>query len=785
MYKTLCAALWSVAGLLCQAQTPGLTVEKIMRDPKWIGTSPSSVCWNYSGKSILFNWNPTHGKSDSVYEYSLAGGQIRKLGYLDALRQRAIHEGAYNRQRTRIVYSFQGDIYLLDPATGKTIRITRTEEEEGEPGFTKNDEWISYRNGNNLYAWDIREGSTIQLTNLLNGEPPVMAKPPDQEVWLENQQLQTSEVIRDRKGKREARKEYLEALRKDTLRKIYIGSRKLADLVISPDARFVTYAIADELPAAKKTVVPNYVTETGFTAEIPSRPKVGMPRGKISYYIFDRVRDTVIKIATDSIPGIRELPDYLKEYPAKVAETAREGRSISEFFLKWNEDGTAAAADIRSKDQKDRWLMQLDPLSGKLRLLDRQHDEAWIGGPGIGWESRSAWGWADNHTIYFQSEATGYSHLYLYNLQNNTGRTLTQGKYEISGLELSPDKRYFYFLSNEEHPGKRQIYRMRTDGTAKERITDLVGGYQFFISPDASKLAYLYSYQTKPWELYLQEPVPGKNPVQVTDQAMSTEWKSYPWRDTKIFYFPARDGKQVYARIYEPAKGKKNNAAVLFVHGAGYLQNVNFQWSYYFREAMFNNLLSDLGYTVMDIDYRASEGYGRDWRTAIYRFMGGKDLDDNVDAASWLVRNEGIDSTRIGMYGGSYGGFMTLMALFTQPGVFKAGAALRPVTDWAHYNDGYTGAILNFPFTDSLAYWRSSPINFAGGLRHHLLICHGMVDTNVHFQDAVRLNQRLIELGKENWDMAVYPVEDHGFVEPSSWTDEYKRILELFNRELK
>jgi len=136
------------------------------------------------------------------------------------------------------------------------------------------------------------------------------------------------------------------------------------------------------------------------------------------------------------------------------------------------------------------------------------------------------------------------------------------------------------------------------------------------------------------------------------------------------------------------------------------------------------------------------------------------------------------------MYGGSYGGFMTLMALFTQPNVFKAGAALRPVTDWGHYDDGYTSAILNQPYNDSIAYQRSSPINFAAGLKNHLLICHGMVDVNVHYQDAVRLAQRLIELGKDNWELASYPVEDHGFVEASSWTDEYKRILKLFDENL-
>jgi dipeptidyl aminopeptidase/acylaminoacyl peptidase len=237
----------------------------------------------------------------------------------------------------------------------------------------------------------------------------------------------------------------------------------------------------------------------------------------------------------------------------------------------------------------------------------------------------------------------------------------------------------------------------------------------------------------------------------------------------------------VPARIYKPANWKPGGKAVIFVHGAGYLQNVHRWWSSYSREFMFHHLLMSKGYLVLDVDYRGSRGYGRDWRTAIYRHMGGKDLDDQVDAARWLVKEHGVDPKRIGVYGGSYGGFITLMAMFTTPDVFAAGAALRPVSDWAQYNNGYTSDILNLPQTDAEAYRKSSPIYFAQGLKGKLLICHGMADTNVHFQDTVRLAQRLIELRKTNWELAPYPVENHGFVEPTSWADEYKRILKLFD----
>src|SRR5207253_6207001 len=145
----------------------------------------------------------------------------------------------------------------------------------------------------------------------------------------------------------------------------------------------------------------------------------------------------------------------------------------------------------------------------------------------------------------------------------------------------------------------------------------------------------------------------------------------------------ARDGAPVYARLYKPSKPAASGPAVIFVHGAGYLQNAHKWWSSYFREYMFNNLLADNGYTVLDIDYRGSAGYGRNWRTGIYRYMGGKDLTDQLDGVNYLVKTYGVDPQRVGMYGGSYGGLITLMAMFTAPDSIAAGTALRPVTDCA------------------------------------------------------------------------------------------------------
>ncbi|HEY4197330.1 MAG TPA: prolyl oligopeptidase family serine peptidase, partial [Mucilaginibacter sp.] len=519
----------------------------------------------------------------------------------------------------------------------------------------------------------------------------------------------------------------------------------------------------------------------GFTEDIQNREKVGGPQATSESFIFDTKRDTVYSISTKEIPGIKDLPDYVKDYPKELeARTKRnEDRKVFIRGPYWSEDGKNGVVVIDAQDNKDRWIMKLDPVTGQLSLIDRDRNEAWVGGPG-----RGNLGWTDNTHFYFQSEKSGYSHIYLADVATGDKKQLTSGKWEVQTLELSKDKKTFYFTANMEHPGVTDFYRIPVSGGTPVKLTSMKGGNEVSISPDEKWLAIRYSYTNKPWDLYLQPNKPGAKAIQVTN-SVSEEYNSYPWRAPEIITFKNRYGSDVYARVYEPKNPDPAKPAVVFVHGAGYLQNVTYSWSYYFREYMFNNMLADNGYYVMDIDYTASAGYGRDWRTGIYRHMGGKDLSDQVDGVKYLVEKYGVNPKHVGMYGGSYGGFMTLMAMFTEPDVFASGAAIRSVTDWAHYNHGYTDEILNEPYNDEKAYRQSSPIYFANGLKGNLLMLHGMVDQNVNFQDIVRLTQKLIELHKDNWWLAPYPVEDHGFEQPSSWTDEYKRIFKLFEETLK
>jgi dipeptidyl aminopeptidase/acylaminoacyl peptidase len=761
-----------------QTSLSQLTVEKIMRDPKWIGTSPSMISWSPESKTIFFNWNPENYVSDSLYSITIQNLTPRKVSHTErkTLPSQNIR---FNKNYTKGTFEKNGDIYLYDVATKLTRQITNTVSLELAPYFSGDDKKIIFTSRQNAFTWEIESGRVTQLTDFRVGKKTTTTST-DQERWLKQDQLAYFEVLKERDAKQQEKKKIQKAQQPDRPKEIYVDDKVIELLQVSPDEKFVTYNLSKS-SNGKGTIVPNYVTASGFTEDISARTKVGAPLNATELYVYDIARDTTIQVLDDNIPGITDSLAYMNEYP-KVIKKQKE-RGINFGPLVWSDDGSKCVVSIYSLDYKDRWIMKLDVATQKLSLLYREHDDAWVGSPLNGGFGNPAVGWlSDNKRIWFTSEETGYSHLYTLDIETKTKQSLTAGKFEVQQVTLPKSKQFFYIITNEVHPGEKQLYRVPVNGGKAERLTTTSGAFEFVLSPDEKTIALRYSYANRPWELFLLENKSGAKMRQVT-YSLSDEFKSYQWRDPEVITFQARDNSNVYARLYKPQVS--NGAAVVFVHGAGYLQNAHKWWSSYFREYMFHNLLTDRGYTVMDIDYRASSGYGRDWRTGIYRHMGGKDLTDNVDGAKYLVEKLNVDPQRIGIYGGSYGGFITLMAMFTTPDVFAAGAALRPVTDWAHYNQSYTGSILNIPHLDSIAYAKSSPLYYAEGLRGALLMCHGMVDTNVHFQDAVRLAQRLIELEKNNWELAVYPMEDHAFVEPSSWTDEYKRILKLFEENLK
>jgi dipeptidyl aminopeptidase/acylaminoacyl peptidase len=738
-----------------------LTIANIMRGPEVFGREPQRVRWSADGRYIYFYWNPPGTKwSDPPYPYRiratsgatperLTEAQIDSAGPLFA-------DGSYTRDRRLKVTSYEGDLYLVDIRTSRVTRLTETVTNETAPSMVANGVGVYFVRDNNVYYIEFATGSVRQITDVRTGPAPRDSSYAGQRGTLRSQQTELFDAIRERARGDSMGRALLREHQSRQPKPLYLNAgEQVGQLRITPNGSALLIQTFVPASAARQTEVPSFVTASGYTEPLRVRPKVGdeQSSGRIAFLpIGGEVR------------WLRLTPGDTIRPPANA------------FVVDWSDDGSAALVIATSRDYKTRFIHAVDA-KGMLTTLDVLRDTAWV--------RTQQGGWLEGDRAWYLSEADGYSHVYTVRANGSDKQQLTSGKWEVLNVQATPDKRTFYLATSETSPFDEQIWRMATTGGPREKITPQPGLHQATLSLDGQWIANVHSSANRPPELYLMRNRAGAEMAKLTTSP-TAEWLAGPWIVPEIVWLVASDGVKVPARIYRPKdmNAQPNGAGVIFVHGAGYLHNVHNFWSSYAREYMFHHLLASRGYVVLDIDYRGSAGYGRDWRTAIYRHMGGRDLQDHVDGSRYLQKEFGISPDRVGIYGGSYGGFITLMALFTEPKHFGAGAGLRSVTDWAHYNHPYTAQILNTPDKDSLAFRRSSPIYFAQGLEDPLLIAHGMVDVNVHFQDVVRLAQRLIELGKENWEMAVYPVEDHGFVRPDSWTDEYTRIYKLFERYL-
>src|SRR4249919_349849 len=768
------------------AATP-LTLEQVMADPDWIGAPVEDAWWAWDGQSVQYKLKRDGTTIRDTWQQSIDGGtaaaRIDGAGRAELDASNPVYDSAH----ARMAFVRNGDVFVRDLRNGALSQLTRSNEEESLPQWSS-DGGLVWRVENTWYRWDARSG--VHQAAVVKAEKDPDAKPePDD---LRERQLRVLDTLRNDKARREAEHAQDQAWRTaDPTRApapVYLGEDvAIADSAMSPDGRWLlVVTTAKGAAAGSASKMPRYVTESGYVEVDEARTLVGrnpplphtlwlvdVPAAKASKLSFD----ALLGIGADPLAALRKAAgkDALKGNRDVRIETDGDGSGPA---IHWSDDSRNVAVLVRAVDNKDRWIATVDTSKATLQSRHHLRDDAWIN-----WNFND-FGWlADQRTLWYLSEQTGYSQLYL---DNGKPRQLTSGQWEVSQPRLSADGRQFLFVCNRVRPGDYEVCAADVaNGTVRE-LTALKGVEDFAPSPDGRHLLVRHSAPYLPPQLAVVDTTGGA--VRELTDTRKPAFRSIDWIQPQFVQVAStHGGGTIWGKYYGPAQpvAGRHYPVVMFVHGAGYLQNVSTRYPNYFREQMFHNLLVQQGYVVLDLDYRGSEGYGRDWRTAIYRNMGHPEIDDYLDGLDWIVAHHQGDRARAGMYGGSYGGFMTLMTLFREPGVFKAGAALRPVSDWSLYNHEYTSNILNTPALDPEAYKVSSPIEYAAGLQDHLLIAHGMIDDNVFFEDSVHLVQKLIELHKKDWSIAPYPLERHGFVHPDAWYDEYRRIDELFESTLK
>jgi len=793
------ALLTALASLPALAAPPPLDMETIMANPDWIGAPVEDAYWSVDGNQVYYALKQDGSPVRDLWRVPAGGGTPQRLDPAAA----ATADGGkpvFDRAHRHAAFVRHGDIFLRDLASGSTVQVTRTAAKERDPRFSLDGRLLTFRADNDWFVYPVAGGPVSRAADLQEKDDP-KAKKKDELADDQQALFKTLRTLRADEDAMTADADALAAADPGRAPKpFWLGAKvSIADTSLSPDGRWlIVVTQAKDADTGKVADLTHYVTDSGYAETEATRSYVGRnDPAPQSLRLLDLTTHASYPLDTKTLPGITDDP--LADIRAKtVAALRKDGKTDQADALAapktrpvivngeyspgivWSDDSHEVAVQLRAIDNKDRWIASVDLDRHALVNQHRLTDKAWIN-----WDGND-FGWLrDGRTLWYLSEESGYAQLYTRPLGGKP-TALTSGHFEVDHPVLSPDGSRFFVRTNKVAPYSYDIYSVPVSSGELTRITRFEGLDDFTLSPDGDRLAVLHSSPYVPSQLATVDV--GTHAVHDLTDTRKPAYKAREWIAPAIVEVPSQHGAgTIWAKFYSGGKApaSASRPAVIFIHGAGYLQNVHLSYPAYFREQMFHNLLVQRGYVVLDMDYRASKGYGRDWRTAIYRQMGHPELEDLLDGKAWLVANQGVDPKRVGVYGGSYGGFMTLMALLRAPGEFAAGAALRPVTDWTSYNHEYTSNILNDPQLDPDAYKTSSPIRYAEALSDPLLIEHGLIDDNVLASDSIRLYQRFIELHKKNFWMSLYPMERHGFVHPDSWYDEYRRIDELFRDTLE
>ncbi len=521
----------------------------------------------------------------------------------------------------------------------------------------------------------------------------------------------------------------------------------------SPDGKHLAYAV--QTKPERSQVLPNY---SGQFVTAPPFPR---------------------SVAEDE-PEMQQLYIVASsgDNPARLLDMGHDSYAVRS--PKWSPDSKKLIILTQSKNYKSEEIRVVDAGSGVPVTVFKQTDDRWIEISDAGWDQQSK-------ELWFTSDQPGFKQLYVVKADGTNLHQLTKGNWEIHNDPFSHSPQwignFIYYSSTGKSTAERQFYRVDASGGNPEQLSSREGLNIGWISEDGEKRALMEADSRNPFDLYVDGSQITKSPL--------PEFYQTKWAETRYLSYPSpKDHKPVAARLmlppgFNPDDPKQTpRPAIVYIHGSGYATSILKQWgSYQELRYAFNNYLASRGYVILEMDYRGSTGYGRDWRSGVYLDMAGPDLEDVLGGVEYLRSLKNIDMKNVGIWGWSYGGFMTSAALFKAPGVFKAGAAFSGVYDWRNYNAGYTDERLTTPAENPEAYRRSSPIYFSGQLQDHLLILHGIVDSNVLFQDAVQLSEKLIREGK-TFEESYYPEENHAFVRDESLQNAFGKAAAFFDTNL-
>jgi dipeptidyl-peptidase-4 len=530
----------------------------------------------------------------------------------------------------------------------------------------------------------------------------------------------------------------------------------------APDGKHIAFARVDETPIQ---VTERFEIAADNVATFAQRyPTTGGPNVQVKVGVID--------VASGGITWI-DLGAEQDIYLARV---------------NWLPDGKTVSIQRESRNQRKLDLLFADIDTGKTRTVLTETSNTWI-------DLNDELSFLKNSREFiWASNRDGYTHLYLYDYDGHLIRQLTAGKWVVDDFRkraimgIDEKSRTVYFAATEKGPTERHLYRTSldtADPSQVQRITQDEGVHGIAMSPDARFYVDTFTSSAQPPQSSLHS-ADGALKAWLLENRLDAQHPDAPYLADnaipEVGTLTAADGQTLYYQLFKPLHfdPSKRYPAIVDVYGGPGVQRVLNNW----HGSSFTQILTRAGYVVFTLDNRGSASRGTAFQAPIHRRLGDVEVTDQVKGARWLMSQSFVDPARIGVWGWSYGGYMTLNLMFKAPDVFRAGVAGAPVTDFALYDTHYTERYLDRPQDNAAGYAASSVLPYAKDLKGRLLVMHGMADDNVLFLNSTKLFRKLQDLSKP-FDVMVYPGAKHGLMRQNDGRHGYKMILRFFDENLK
>ncbi len=439
----------------------------------------------------------------------------------------------------------------------------------------------------------------------------------------------------------------------------------------------------------------------------------------------------------------------------------------------WTPDSLKLAVKRFNRVQNQLDLLLVEGASGSSRAILHEADPYWI-------NNNDLFQFLSDGGFLWGSERDGFQHLYLYGPDGKLRKRLTEGNWEVTDLAgVDEVHQKVYFVSSEPSPLERQLYSVRLNGRDRTRISQGEGTHSISMSPDQSYYIDTFSSLTQPSNRTVHSADGAEwAAYRTADHSLTDEYQVLP---TEIVSFKNSSGTLLYARMMKPAnfRAGEKYPAIVMVYGGPGAQSVRNSWT----GANWDQVLAQRGFVIWQLDNRGSKGRGHAFETPIYHRLGKTELADQLDGLHYLIEQGFVDPARVGIYGWSYGGYMTLYSLLNAPETFRAGIAGAPVTSWRNYDTIYTERYMGLPSENAEGYSASSASTHAAKLESKLLMLHNMEDDNVLFQNTMQMAAAFEGAGKL-FDMVIFPQKTHG-VSGDYQRELLEKTTDFFEKNLK